>query len=167
MAIKNEAKIKEPHVEDMRSAIEHRATWFYLLLDEARKKGLAWDDFARKAVFRTGCLHGESKFTKTADLREFGKEFCNDLERKIFEQNIVEATEERFVVEFNYCPLVMAWMKLTDNEKDIAHLCDIAMEGDRGIISKFPDYQMDLQETIASGGDVCRLVITRRKEIER
>jgi hypothetical protein len=58
MTIKNEAKIREPHVEEMRSAIEHRATWFYLLLDEARKNGLAWDDFARKAVFQTGCLQG-------------------------------------------------------------------------------------------------------------
>jgi len=164
MAIKNEAKIKERHVEDLRSAIEHRATWFYLLLDEARKKGLDWDDFARKAVFRTGCLHGDCKFTKTLDLREFGKEFASDSEKKIFEENVVEATEDRFVVEFNYCPLVNAWMKLTDDEKDIAHLCDIAMDGDRGIVSTFPGFQIDLQETIASGGDVCRLVFTRDKE---
>ena len=164
MAIKNEAKIKESHIEDMRSAIEHRATWFYLLLQEASKKGLSWENCAREAVFRTGCLHGESKFTRTADLREFGNEFCNELERKIFEQNIVEVKEDRFIVEFNYCPLVSAWMKLTDNEKEIAHLCDIAMEGDRGIISKFPEFQLELQETIASGGDVCRLVITRKEE---
>lgn len=160
--MRNEARIKEPHIEDMRSAIEHRATWFYLLLHEARKKGLAWDDFARRAVFRTGYLHGKGKFTRTADLRQFAKEFSNELERKIFEQNIIEATEDRFIVEFGYCPLVAAWMKLTDNGKDIAHLCDIAMEGDRGIISRFPGFQLDLQKTIASGDEVCRLVITKK-----
>lgn len=164
MAIKNKASIKEPHIEDIRSAIEHRATWFYLFLYEARKKGLDLEKIARKAVFHTGCLHGKNKFTKTTDLRQFAGEFSNDLEKKIFEQNILEITEDRFVIEFNYCPLVAAWTTLTNDEKEIAYLCDIAMEGDRGIISEFPDFQLDLQETIASGSDVCRLVITKKGE---
>ena len=161
MMIKNEATIREEHIRNIRGAIEHRATWFYLLLEEARERGLDWDDFARKAVFRTGCLHGDRQFTKTTDLREFGKEFANELERMIFEQNVVETTEERFVVEFNYCPLVSAWLKLTKNESDIAHLCDIAMDGDRGIVSGLPGFQLDLEKTIASSDDVCRIVIKR------
>lgn len=163
MTITNQAKIKEDHVEDVRAAIGHRATWFYFLLDEARKKGLDWDDFARKAIFRTGCLLGEGNFTKTADLKTFAKEFANDLERRIFETEVLEATADRLVVEFNYCPLVSAWMKLTDDENEIAHLCDIAMEGDRGIVSIFPGFRLELQETIASGGNVCRLVFTMEK----
>ncbi|MBP8672539.1 MAG: L-2-amino-thiazoline-4-carboxylic acid hydrolase [Synergistales bacterium] len=163
MTIRNEATIKDQHVEDMRNAIEHRATWFYFLLDEARKRGLDWDDFARAAIFRTGCFHGDVKFTKIEDLKQFAREFANDLVRQIFEMDVVESTDDRFVVEFHFCPLVRAWTKLTDNEEEIAHLCDIAMDGDRGIVSRFPDFRMELKDTIASGGKVCRLVITRKK----
>lgn len=163
MTIRNEATIKDQHVEDMRNAIEHRATWFYFLLDEARKRGLDWDDFARAAIFRTGCFHGDVKFTKIEDLKQFAREFANDLVRQIFEMDVVESTDDRFAVEFHFCPLVRAWTKLTDNEEEIAHLCDIAMDGDRGIVSRFPDFRMELKDTIASGGKVCRLVITRKK----
>ena len=38
--IKNEAKLMEEKVEYVRSAIEHRATWFYLLLEEMKKRGI-------------------------------------------------------------------------------------------------------------------------------
>jgi hypothetical protein len=65
MVIKNEATIEEEQIRNIRGAIEHRATWFFFLLDEARKKGLDWDDFARKAIRRTGLLHGERRFRKT------------------------------------------------------------------------------------------------------
>jgi hypothetical protein len=67
-------------------------------------------------------------------------------------------------VEFHYCPLVNAWTQLTDDEKKIARLCDIAMDGDRGIVSTFPGFNLDLENTIASGDDVCRLVITKDKK---
>lgn len=160
MPIKNEASIKDEHIRDVRAAIEHRATWFYCLLDEARKKGLDWDDFARKAIFRVGCFHGERNFTETSDLKEFPRQFPSELGKKVFEMEIVESTPDRYVVEFHYCPLVHAWQKLTDSEEEIALLCDIAMEGDRGIASTFPAFKFDIEEKIAEGGDVCRLVYT-------
>jgi len=160
MAIKNKAKIKDDHLKDVRVAMQHRATWFYFLLDEARKRGLEWDDFAREAIFRTGCLHGDRTFSKMGDLREFAGQFATDLTKKLMEMEVVESTQDRLVIEFHYCPLVSAWMRLTDNEKDIAHLCDIAMDGDRAIVSRLPGIHLDIQETIANGGDVCRLVFT-------
>lgn len=160
MVIKNEATIEEEQIRNIRGAIEHRATWFYFLLDEARKKGLDWDDFARKAIRRTGLFHGERRFKKTGDLKEFAGQFASDLGKQLFEMEVREASADRFVVEFNYCPLVSAWTKLTDDEKEIAQLCDIAMDGDRGIVSTFPGFNLDLEKTIASGDDVCRLVIT-------
>lgn len=162
MIIKNESTINEKHINDLRAAFEHRATWFYLLLDEARKKGLDWDDFARKAIFQCGCFHGDNKFSDTTDMTVFAHEFANDLGKKIFEMNIKEVSDDKFVVEFNYCPLVNAWMKLNVNEEEIAHLCDIAMEGDRGIIDTFEGFKMDLPETIANGGKVCRIIITKK-----
>lgn len=163
MAIRNENRIHEAQNDMNRGFIEHRATWFYLLLDEARKRGLDWDDFARKAIFRCGCFHGETKFSKTDDLKQFAGEFANETVKKIFEMDIREVSDDRFVVEFHYCPLVAAWLKQTDNEEDIAHLCDIAMDGDRGIVDVFPGFEFQLGETIAAGGHVCRIEVTRKK----
>jgi hypothetical protein len=160
MPIINKAKIRDEHVNDVRSAVRHRATWFYFLLDEARKKGLDWDDFARKAIYRTGCFMGERGFKKTDDLREFERQFVTDLAQKLFEMEVKESGKDRFVIEFNYCPLVSAWLKLTDDEKEIAHLCDIAMDGDRGIASTLPGFNLDIEKTIANGDDVCLLVFT-------
>ncbi len=161
MPIANNPKKHDEHTEDLRAAIEHRATWMYLLLDEARKRGLDWDDFARKAIFRCGQFHGNKKFSKTDDLRQLAKEFTVDTYKKVFEMEIVELNDESFIVEFNYCPLVSAWLKQTDNENDIDTLCDIAMDGDRGIVDTFPAFSFDLQGTIAGGEKVCRLVFTR------
>jgi len=48
-------------VREIRKAIEHRATWMYLLLQEARDRGLDWDDFARPAIRATGCLGGQKR----------------------------------------------------------------------------------------------------------
>ncbi|WP_026368805.1 L-2-amino-thiazoline-4-carboxylic acid hydrolase [Aminiphilus circumscriptus] len=159
---KNRFTITEKGTTDLRNAIEHRATWFYLLLDEARKKGLSWDEFARAAIFRCGRFHGEHKFSPTDSLVQFAREFANEDVRKIFEMDVKESTEERFVVEFHYCPLLSAWLKQEVSAEDAAHLCDIAMDGDRGILDAFPAFAFDLQCTLAQGAEVCRVVVTRR-----
>ncbi|MBU4227379.1 L-2-amino-thiazoline-4-carboxylic acid hydrolase [bacterium] len=162
MVIKNESKICGQYTNDLRAFIEHRATWFYLLLKEVRERNLDWENIGRKAVLSCGKFHGNNKFTKTSDLKEFAHQFANDTVKKVFEMEIKELTESKFVVEFNYCPLVAAWLKLTNNEDDIATLCDIAMDGDRGIISTFNSFDMQLGETIASGDKVCRLTIYKK-----
>jgi hypothetical protein len=147
---------------DLRNAIEHRATWFYLLLDEAEQAGVDWEKIGRQAIFRCGCFHGHSKFTPTADLREFAIEFANENVKKIFEMDIKEMSDDRFYVEFNYCPLVTAWLKQTKDEKKIEMLCDIAMDGDRGIINEFPSFEFRLGDTIAKGGKVCGVEIVKK-----
>ena len=140
MPITNSPTVNEPHVNDMRSALEHRATWFYLLLEEMEKAGLDWEALGRKAVTRCGVIHGDTKFTKTDDLKAFGKEFANALYAKIFEMDVQELSDETFQVEFHYCPHVAAWQKLTRDEQKIEKLCDIAMDGDRGILATFPSF---------------------------
>jgi hypothetical protein len=162
MAIVNTAKDHGEHIDQLRGAIEHRATWMYLLLDEARKRGLDWDDFARAAITKCGHFHGKTKFSPTESIQQFGTEFASKPVTDIFDMNVVELNDERFVVEFNYCPLVNGWLKQTDSEEDIDALCDIAMDGDRGIIEEFPAFSFDLQSTIARGDKVCRLVISRK-----
>ncbi|HWT77727.1 MAG TPA: L-2-amino-thiazoline-4-carboxylic acid hydrolase [Candidatus Methylomirabilis sp.] len=161
MSIENRATLDEPAVNDMRAAIEHRATWFCLLLDEAQKAGLPWEDVARRAITRCGVFHGKSKFTQTQDLQAFAKQFASPLFAKVFEMEVKESSARRFEVHFHYCPLVAAWLKQTRNEEEIETLCDIAMDGDRGIISTFPKFRFDLQGTIAQGEKVCKIIITK------
>ena len=164
MTIENKPSIStDQRVNDMRSALEHRGTWFYLLVEEAEKAGYDWETFARKAITRCGQIHGDSNFTKTEDLKVFAKEFANELYSKIFEMDIKEISDEKFQVEFHYCPHVAAWQKLTKDEKKIEKLCDIAMDGDRGMVSRFPKFKFELGDTIAKGGKGCTITITRTK----
>ena len=165
--ITNNAKITEENVLNIRKAIEHRATWMSLLMDEARKSGLDWDNFARKAIFQTGCFHGKdimAKCTDFSDLKNFAEVFADEAGKNIFEREIIELSDDKLSIEFHYCPLVSAWIKQGFSEEDIAKLCDIAMDGDRGIISNFPDFQFELGKTIAQGHPVCELNFTRKSK---
>lgn len=153
--IKNEASDRGQHIKDLRDAIEHRATWFYYLVQEAKKRGLEYD-FARDAITACGCFHGNNKYTKTDDLAVFAPEFISDNVKNIFEMDTT-LTEDEFNIEFHYCPLVAAWKKLTNVEEEIAMLCDIAMDGDRGIASTFDNFEFHLGKTIAKGDNICEV----------
>lgn len=153
--IKNEASDRGQHITDLRDAIEHRATWFYYLVQEAKKRGLDYD-FARDAIKGCGCFHGNNKYTKTDDLAVFAPEFISENVKNIFEMDTT-LTEEEFNIDFHYCPLVAAWKKLTNDEEEIAMLCDIAMDGDRGIASTFDKFEFHLGKTIAKGDNICEV----------
>jgi hypothetical protein len=56
--IKNYPKHNNKIIKAVRGMLEHRATWLYLLLDEARKRGINTEDFAKAAVMRCGCFQG-------------------------------------------------------------------------------------------------------------
>ena len=74
---------------------------------------------------------------------------------------IKENDGKHLYIDFHYCPLVAAWQKLGLPEADMPELCDIAMDGDRGIISTFPKFSFELGETIAKGDDVCQIRIEK------
>ena len=147
--------------DDLRAAIEHRATWFYLLIEAAKKRGLD-ASFAREAVFNCGCFHGDNKYPRTNDIKTFAAAFANENVVKIFEMD-VKTTDESLDIEFHYCPLVEAWKKLGVSYQDMALLCDIAMDGDRGIISRYDDFEFKLGKTIAQGADVCEVSIHKKQ----
>ena len=163
--IQNTPEVQDEKTELVRSAIEHRATWFYLLLDEARKRGLDIEDVGRAAIYRCGCFHGLQKLENCkdpADLREFSKVFADDTYHKVFQMEIKDNTESKLDVDFHYCPLVAAWIKAGASEKDIPTLCDIAMDGDRGVVSKFEGYNFKLDGTIADGDSTCKIRINKK-----
>ncbi len=162
--IKNEPKGKQnARCELLRNAIEHRAIWGSLLIEEAKKRGLD-TSFAREAIKQCGVFHGDHKYTKTDDLKVFSKEFANQDVVDAFEMEFKERSDEHLHIDFHYCPLVAAWLKLGIPESEIPELCDIAMEGDRGIVSTFPDFEFKLGKTIAKGDDVCEIRIDKMKK---
>ncbi len=162
MAITNKPGKSDAVTDKLRAAIEHRALWMYLLMDEARKKGLDWDDFARKAILRCGNMHGDVKFHNEGDLKKFGVAFANQDVVNIFEMDVKEASDKKLYIEFHYCPLLTAWQKAGASEEDCAKLCDIAMDGDRGIVEACPNFKFTLGDTIAKGGKVCEVCVERK-----
>lgn len=153
-------------VQEVRKAIEHRATWMYLLLKEARERGLDWDDFARPAIRSTGCLGGQQRREKMKDpesLVEFSTVFAGATSRKVFDMEVVAQDEERYHLDFHTCPLVNAWEKLGATPEEIEHLCDIAMDGDRGVADQFPTFTFSLGKTIAEGEGVCQIRFDKSK----
>lgn len=160
--IKNKPSKTNEKCELFRGAIEHRATWAGLLIDEAKKRGLDME-FAHEAIRRCGVFHGDNKYTKTDDLEKFAPEFANQNVVDVFEMELVENNAEHLYIDFHYCPLVAAWQKLGLPEEDLPELCDIAMDGDRGIISTFDSFSFELGDTIAKGDDVCQIRIKKVK----
>ena len=162
----SQAELDKKVVQEVRKAIEHRATWMYLLLKEARERGLDWDEFARPAVWTTGCLGGQTRRGKMVDpdsLAEFATIFAGETSRKVFEIEEVAQDQERYYLDFHYCPLVSAWEKLGATPEEIQQLCDIAMEGDRGTADQFPAFEFSLGKTIAEGDGVCQIRFDKKK----
>jgi len=55
--------------------------------------------------------------------------------RMVFEMKILACTDDQLDIDFHYCPLVAAWQSHGVTDEQIAKLCDISMQGDRGIAS--------------------------------
>lgn len=144
----------DAHINAMRKAFEFRATWYALLIDEAKKRGLD-TSFARAAITRCGCFDGEHKYDPNCtDIEEFAKVFATDDVKGIFDMDATVDGKTMTCV-FHYCPLVAAWQKLGFDDETIAELCDIAMDGDRAIVSKNPNLSFELGDTIGAGCDTC------------
>jgi hypothetical protein len=105
-------------------------------------------------------MHGQLKkeiMQNPGSMAEFTTVFAGETSRGVFEMEVVKADEEGYHLDFHYCPLVSAWKKLGANPEEIKQLCDIAMDGDRGIAEQFPEFEFSLGETIAGGHPVCQI----------
>ena len=142
----------------IREQLEHRALWMYLLVDEAKKKGLDPYDFAADAIRRCGHFNGQNLVSKgnTDSLKGLKKTLFTKPAQMVFEMKIQNCTDDELEIHFHYCPLVKAWQKAGCSDEEIAMLCDIAMCGDRGIGERY-GAELDLPKTIANGDDICHL----------
>ncbi len=162
-AIVNEPRRRGWMIDRIRGMFEHRAEWLYLLLDEARKRGIEWEDFASPAILRCGRFHGEALARGAAvgeGLVALRRMSFSGLGKRVFEMDIRKSDPDELRVEFHYCPLVSAWKKLGASDEEIGRLCDIAMRGDAGIADSF-GARLELGEVIAKGGRVCSVSFQR------
>lgn len=161
MSVKhNEPKFTDPCTLACRGAVEHRATWMALLYDQVKKQGLDAEQLCRDAIRKCGHIHGDNLYKPNcadpADAADFGKAFFSGQGAKNMEIDVLEATHDDLVAEFRQCPLVQAWEKLGYEGKELELLCDIAMDGDRGIADQM-DMKLDITKTIAAGDGCCHL----------
>lgn len=156
--IVNVSKRNNYVIKSIRGTLEHRATWLYLLLKEADKKGVKWEDIGYPATHACGNMQGKdfSEQAKTKSFKGLKKVLFTLPAQMVFDMKILECTDDTLSIDFEYCPLVAAWQKLGCTDEEIARLCDIAMEGDRGIAESFGG-KMELGETIATGYKKCQI----------
>lgn len=156
--IVNEPKYKFRILQAVRETLEQRATWLYLLADEARKRGLEWTDFGNDAVFRCGTAQGSDLVRRgnTSSLKGLKKTLFTRPARLVFEMKVLESTDDKLSIDFHYCPLVKAWQKQGCSDDEIITLCDIAMSGDRGIAKSY-GARLDLPQTISRGASHCQI----------
>jgi len=161
--IKNIPKKHNKFITAIRGLLEHRAAWLYLLLDEAEKRDISTEEFARSAIMRCGCFQGSQLSAKagTKSLKGLKKTLFTMPARMVFEMKILECTDDRLEINFHYCPLVAAWQVQGASDEQIARLCDIAMQGDRGIANSF-GCELELGQTIAQGNEKCEVRFKRR-----
>ena len=155
----NKPTISNYGVDGMRDISARRAATISNMIDEAAKQGIS-DDFARAAIARYGADNAAGMRAAMKDpdsFDEFRSLFGTDHNKDIFEMEITENTPEKLSIDFHYCPYVEQWKKQGRSDEEIAHLCDITMEGDREFARSFPGLTFDLQGTIADGEPVCRL----------
>ena len=157
--IHNTANQAAEIIDVNRVQIEHRAAWMGLIYDEMKKAGVDAEAIIRRAIRRCGRMHGENFRKKCADSRnceEFRNVFFGELGINTFNMSSINADQDNVMVDFHYCALVSAWQKLGFDDDTCALLCDMAMEGDRGI-AEIMGLKLDLTETIAQGCDTCKL----------
>lgn len=158
----NHFSTEEAYTQRLRMLIGQRASLFYFMVDELEQAGIDWEPIARRAFFRYGCQRGGSSYSQTEDLQQFAREIVNPFSQKCFEMELTECSAEKAVIDFHHCPLLDAWQKTTDDPERLDLLCDVAMDGDRGVASLYPCFEFTLEQRIAAGDPVCRLVYTKK-----
>ncbi len=160
--IKNKPKYNNFILKAVRRTIEHRASWLYLLLKQIDVKGIKWEDIGYTAIGMCGCIQGNelSSNGKRVSFKYLRKKLFNYPAQLVFQMKVIKNTDDNLFIDFGYCPLVTAWRDLGCNSEEIKRLCDISMEGDRGIAKSFGG-KLELGETIANGHSRCQIKFVR------
>jgi len=120
-----------------RRAIEDRAKWFYLLSKYTEE---GFDEIAKQAITEFGVMKGKALGNCETAL-DFAKGILSGHPREAF---------------------AMEPVKLDDDE--IAHLCDLACYGDFGMVSVFPQLNLEFKQLLSRNEECCEMVITKKEK---
>ena len=148
--------------EAIRAAIQDRATWFYLLINEFKAAGVETDEPVKKAIFKFGQMKGR-KIGAATTPQAFFDGIGTTNARLAFDMEDAGVAGEQGAYRFHHCALVEAWKKLGASKEEVAHLCELASCGDFGVISCFPELELKFNDLIAKGDDYCELVVTKKQ----
>jgi hypothetical protein len=142
----------------VRAAVKDRATWLALLY-RSFSQTLPEEEAQRRC---REAIHTFGRLKAAKDGQPFGPEawvrrHVDKGSARVFDSEI-EVHAGHAVQRMRHCPLVEAWRELGCSDEEVALLCDIAMEGDRGR-AEAHGLQMELDERIGNGDPCCRLVI--------
>lgn len=152
-----------PQCESIRTAMETRAALIYCFVKAAKDMGVDYLTLGRKAMYNSGIYKVQTFFRKTDKVDEFTADYLNPDTLQAFDGKLTTCCPTCLVEESTYCPLVNAWKRLTDDEKFLEELCDIAMYGDRGILSCYPEFEFSLLSTLFDS-DRCQIQVTKKEE---
>ncbi len=150
-----------------RAAIEQRGKWaagFYL---EAKNQGIDLEPIMRAAIHKIGVEGGQGEKAKyfnngKVTASGYAHYFTEKALSETFEKSLDYDTEDEAVVTLHYCALLAAWQKMGLSDEELALMCDIAMEGDRGI-AEGAGLDFELEGTLAQGCKCCTLRYKTRK----
>ena len=145
--------------EAVRSAIKDRATYLFFLLKGMEEA--AGPEEAERLASRAIYQYGQTKGQRMGSLDTPADFIAHQLRpgrQEIFDKEAIEAREARGEIRFHYCPLVNAWKRLGATSEELARLCDIAMQGDHGMLSHTP-MALELPHSIARGDAYCQLIL--------
>ncbi len=149
---------QEELTDAFRSAIEDRAKWFYLLWKHTPE---GFDDVAAKAITEFGVAKGEG-LGECETAKDFANGILTGHPREAFAMEPIKLEEDESVIKFRYCALVEAWKKLGCSDEEVAHLCDLACNGDFGMISVFPHLELEFKQLLSKNEECCEMVITKK-----
>ena len=150
-----------------RAAIEQRGKWAAGFYVAAREEGIDLEPIMRKAIHKIGVEGGQGEKAKYFNNEKvtasgYAHYFTEKALSETFEKSLDYDTEDEAVVTLHYFALLAAWQKMGLSDEDCAKLCDIAMEGDRGI-AEGAGLDFELEGTLAEGCKCCTLRYKTRK----
>ncbi|MBQ6335401.1 MAG: L-2-amino-thiazoline-4-carboxylic acid hydrolase [Erysipelotrichaceae bacterium] len=165
--VKNEAHITDDYAVNVRrAAIEHRGKWAAAFYKEAKEQGIDLEPIMRSAVRKVGLEAGEKERElfkdKEFNAKTYAEYFTGKALSDTFEKKLISADENEAVVTLNYCALLKAWQKMGLSDEEMDLMCQIAMEGDRGI-AEGVGMDFELEGTLAQGCECCTLRYKTRK----
>jgi hypothetical protein len=145
--------------EAVRGAIEDRATYLFFLLKEMEIAlgPEKTERLAKQAIYRYGQTKGQ-RMGPLATPADFIAHQMRPGRQEIFDKKAIETGDTRGEIRFHYCPLVAAWKRLGATPDELSRLCNIAMQGDHGMISH-TEMTLTLPRSIARGDPYCQLIL--------